>query len=325
MCKKMNTTIESILYGTVGVALLALINSLLSLGWSSIFIITRYFGWSLFIIKENDIIITICKNTIFSSLRNDCDEPLGIIFGSKFIGHIAEYDNRSKVIYLLCGNKQLEMLKKKNNSSEVVDNDTKEPIICYTRRQPRYEWTYYKRVMLKYHHNFLITDEQQKTIDDITYEYKTSHNHNFTCLITGPSGTGKSTVSFLVAQSLAGFLCNTYSPTSPGDTLLEMYSAVGPSINKPLVVIINEVDVLLEQIKKNKIVQHKNCPIEVHNKSTWNNLFDSIDVGMYPFMIVILTSNKPYSKIVEDGDNSYLRKGRINCSYHFTEKVVKSV
>ena len=57
---------------------------------------------------------------------------------------------------------------------------------------------------------------------------------------------------------------------------------------------------------------HKNIPIEVYNKTTWNNLFDDINLMLYPNLIVILTTNLTNTLIKEKYDLSYIRKGRVD-------------
>ena len=49
-----------------------------------------------------------------------------------------------------------------------------------------------------------------------------------------------------------------------------------------------------------KIVQHKNVLIQICEKSDWNGMLDKItDLGFYPHLILILTSNILLEKINE--------------------------
>lgn len=50
----------------------------------------------------------------------------------------------------------------------------------------------------------------------------------------------------------------------------------------------------------------------MHDKITWNSFLDSIDIGLYPNLIIIFTSNISHEELSEKTDKSYLRVGRIN-------------
>ena len=61
---------------------------------------------------------------------------------------------------------------------------------------------------------------------------------------------------------------------------------------------------------------HKDIPTEVYNKTTWNTLLDDINIKLYPYLIIILTSNLSNSDIdLKYNDTSYIRTGRVNI-YH---------
>ena len=60
------------------------------------------------------------------------------------------------------------------------------------------------------------------------------------------------------------------------------------------------------------IESHKNIPTLVRNKSSWNTLLDKIQLGIYPNIILLLTSNMGIKKINQTLDESYLRQGRMD-------------
>ena len=70
------------------------------------------------------------------------------------------------------------------------------------------------------------------------------------------------------------------------------------------------IDVILNDIHKG-IPNHKNIPIPVRNKITWNTLLDKISIGLYPYLILFLISNKSANDL-SNLDKSYLRDGRVN-------------
>ena len=59
---------------------------------------------------------------------------------------------------------------------------------------------------------------------------------------------------------------------------------------------------------------HRSIPIQVRNKTTWNQLFDKISRGELQNIIVVLTSNKSLEEINKI-DPAYLREGRVNHYY----------
>jgi hypothetical protein len=86
---------------------------------------------------------------------------------------------------------------------------------------------------------------------------------------------------------------------------------VEPAKDKPLIIVWEEIDIQLALIHKG-IEPHKNIPILVRNKTGWNTLLDKIQLGIYPNVILLLTSNMDVKKINQMMDESYLRKGRMD-------------
>jgi hypothetical protein len=60
---------------------------------------------------------------------------------------------------------------------------------------------------------------------------------------------------------------------------------------------------------------HADMPTEVYNKTTWNTLLDDINIKLYPYVIIILTSNLSKDEIDLKYDPSYIRNKRVNI-YH---------
>ena len=97
-----------------------------------------------------------------------------------------------------------------------------------------------------------------------------------------------------------------------------MYSTIAPDEEKPLVLVLEECDKIIFDILDGKIVQHKNVLIQIREKSDWNGMLDKVtDLGFYPHLILILTSNILLEKINER-DKSLLRTGRIDKAYHIS-------
>jgi hypothetical protein len=110
-----------------------------------------------------------------------------------------------------------------------------------------------------------------------------------------------------------GIYCNTFKPWQPGDILGDVYIDAEPTKEKPLIIILDEIDIALNNIH-NGISPHKKIPISVSDKQGWNGFLDQINWGMYPYMIMLLISNKSF-QFIDSLDNSYLREGRVNLKF----------
>lgn len=111
------------------------------------------------------------------------------------------------------------------------------------------------------------------------------------------------------------YLCDTFNPTDPGDDIGLIYSTIMPTEDRPLILVLEEFDILINKIHHNMIQPHKHIPIQIKDKTSWNTFFDRIDRGLYPNMIFILTSNID-PEYIDRLDKSYLRNGRVNGRYH---------
>ena len=76
--------------------------------------------------------------------------------------------------------------------------------------------------------------------------------------------------------------------------------------------IFQDVDIILDKIHNNRTIQHKNIPIQILDKTSWNRFFDDINLGLYPYTIVILTSNIHPDILKQSYDPSYIRDGRVH-------------
>jgi hypothetical protein len=81
----------------------------------------------------------------------------------------------------------------------------------------------------------------------------------------------------------------------------------------PLVVVLEEVDILIHNIHKQEVFHNKEIPTAVHNKTTWTSFLD--DMFIYRKVILIMTSNTS-KKELDQLDDAYLREGRVHASFN---------
>lgn len=80
-------------------------------------------------------------------------------------------------------------------------------------------------------------------------------------------------------------------------------------------VALDEADVLIARVHAGGVRPHKDIPVEVHDKSSYNALFDNIGRGLYPHLVVLLTANRGRAEVESATDASYLRAGRVGLHF----------
>jgi hypothetical protein len=149
-------------------------------------------------------------------------------------------------------------------------------------------------------------ENQKEIMTKVLYFYK-KHGHAVVYL-HGPPGAGKSVMGLLLAKELGASFCNTLKPWQPGDTLGELYYDVEPTADKPLVLVLDEFDEALVQFP---IPPHHKIPIAVPDKAGWNRMMDEVHWGLFPHLVLVLTSNRP-PEFIRELDPSYIREGRVD-------------
>ena len=279
--------------------------------WQILLLPFKLFGYQYYCISDVNTITVISKKIKYSIARNEQNEPIGFFIDFYCIGLITEKGHRENPYYLycLCKEKQLTELLKNDDGVNIQTEDALQmdnAIPLYIRKGNHFFLEYKKRNLIC--SKFIARKQQISVIDKIkNYYYK---NNNCVAMISGSPGSGKSVIGILLAKELNGSLCKTYSPITPGDNIENIYNTVAPTKLNPLILLLDEFDVIIDDIHHKRVQMHKDIPIEVYNKITWNNLLDDISI-IYPYTILILTTNLNKS-IIETYDKSYVRQHRVN-------------
>ena len=319
--------------------LISQINSYISLISPLIFLILRFFKIYKYELRQNDNIKylhTRVEND-FCLKYNDDNKPNGLIIGFnkyyfiKYICYINEsYKNDNEVTILITTQKKRDILLNKkaikiinNNESDSIKDENK--IKNNNETIKNNDITLYKRnnyyLNIGYCKNKINigdnipTNCQKLIINEIATLFK--NKNRIVCYLYGKFGQGKTFLTYLLANELKCSLCKTFNPTDPGDELSELYAIIQPTQDNPLIILLDEVDIMINTIHKESLKPHKKVAREVFNKNTWNTFLDNIDFGHYPNLILIMCSNKT-PKEINELDTSYLRKNRV----HYIKEVI---
>jgi hypothetical protein len=292
--------------------------------WSLPFILLQVFGIGTHVINDErkaDVILRKMNGKVISSLTRfqyGESKPNGFFFSRQYIGIIFEKQEDRKVVnvlYILTTQKILDGLMKDSNDDDdksVKDNDDKIEVVVDStikmyNRTGNFWHLGYEPADISFTEN---ARPDQSTIVNSIIKCFNEKKH-CTSFISGQPGSGKTTIAYLLAKELNGSVCDSFKPTDPSDTISELVKRVRPSKQNPLIILLDEIDIMIWKCHKNLIVQHKLSPIPVLDKTSINTFFDNTQ--RIKNVIMILTSNKSKGAIDEEtGDSSYLREGRVN-------------
>lgn len=184
-------------------------------------------------------------------------------------------------------------------------------------RSGQYKAFYYASITLDVSH-INPMGAQGPIVDDIINIY--NKKNRASVFIYGVTLAGKSSIGYLVAKALKGQYCHTFNPTDPGDNFTNMLSEIRgrEEDNKPLVIVMEEANELIEAIHNKTIKRHAEISTQIKDKSSWCGYLD--DMIFYKHIILILTSNESKENI-DKMDPAYLRKGRIDETYSMMEQL----
>lgn len=247
---------------------------------------------------------------------NGRNHPAGYFIGKKYYGYIEIKDGPTITIYTkeetynqLMEQEEVEKEKEIIEYNPIIKNKLNVFI-----RKGTYRNIYYNSLRLDLTHINPIGD-QQHVVDSIKKVY--NKNDRASIFIHGVTGAGKSTIGYLLAKELNASYCHTFNPTEPGDYLSNLIVDIRTQ-DDPVVIVIEEVDVLIKKINDG-IDKNVEIPIEIYNKTTWNNFMDDL---IFYKIVLIFTSNTSKNDI-DKLDPSYLRQGRIDEYFYMDKPIMK--
>jgi len=316
----------------IGIAMSWLSFLYASIPWSVIFIFIRRFQIRYYTLTKHDECMRIQRRVKdHCSHTSDNNKGHGYAFGKWYILyiHITSSDE-PHVTMIATESAYKDLVKDINNDDEEEDtamnvsnahSDTMPSTTTNAKkmkiydRRGSYSNVWYRIRSVK-SLNCTARPEQAVILDKIKALYQQKGRGVF--YIYGPPGSGKSMIGLMLAEHFNGGYSNTFAPWDPGNTLSDLMEEMEIVKEHPLIVAFDEVDVAIHTVHKG-IPQHKNIPITIMDKNGWNRFFDNYQRGLFPYTIIVMTSNKP-PKVVNDLCTSYLRAGRVDGIYELDTK-----
>jgi hypothetical protein len=279
-----------------------------------------------YIIKDQKIVQAIqAKMPKSRSIITD-DKPQGIIWGWPYIG-IIKLQKNDRVeelhVHMITTESYFKQISAVTVVKQVEHNDVIEKNITNTLIKV---YSPHNAGMRYVHRSFdtshyIPYPKQEIILNEIITKYTESkYKKTFTVYISGTPGSGKSTIAIILAKMLANLrgaktasYCKKFNPTKYGNSIDELYDYIVPTSTNILVLVFEEVDILLNKIH-NGILVEKYSPDQVYDKATWNSFMDDFSIGLYPYLILIMTSNVHIEEI-HKLDPAYLREGRLDIMF----------
>jgi hypothetical protein len=267
--------------------------------------------------RKIDNILKKIDNKVISSMYKyqfgECKNN-GFIFTRFCTGYILEkFEDHIKTheLYLLMTKKTFESLIDIEDNDPEIEKDINilgKEIEIYDR-EGNYYGIYYspRKIIIENNPTPVQKINQENIISKIIEYYK--ENKKCTTFINGLPGSGKTNIAFLLAAELNGTLCKKFNPVEPGDTLCGLIDRVKPTFKRPLIILLDEINIMIRKIHTQSVPLHKNIPVLVFDKTSFNSFLD--DMKYESNIILLLTSNES-RKQMDLLDPSYIREGRIN-------------
>ena len=297
-----------------------------------IYFLLNYFNYRIYQLsskeKRNILFKQITNYNFICNKYDENNEPIGLIIHKHINPHFIIFNRsyRQDLLTVICKKSFYQQANLENKINHQIDLD-EEYIPCKTKSvspastnityiTKHGEYGYFEygtRLVnlenLSVHKTLTFYDTQQLLFRDIMSFYK--NNHFCKVYLSGKPGCGKTFFAYLMAQKLDCYLCDVYKGNEPSSNFNEIYTRAKVTSEKPIIVILDEIDIMISEIHNNPKIEHKKYNKEIYDKTTWNSFMDKVEYGLFPYLIILMTSNKRRQEI-NKYDTSYLRDGRIN-------------
>ncbi len=275
------------------------------------------------------------KTLIFSTSIHGDNKPLGLVLGKWYIAYITAYSIQKRdsvsigyAVILWSSN----IGHKKSLSDDFVDlekatnlNDNKQETRTHThtpsktleiwRHVGAYKSDTIEKFEIPFHNKEC--DKQEEVITRMQKMAQTSfengYGYRLITMIAGPSGTGKSQIAKQLAATINATISDDFNPTNAGENFTSLIKTVKPTKKKPLVVLLDEGDKMIERIHLG-IKEHEFFVTTAIDKASFNKFMDQL--SNYDNVFVIFTMNSTFNAI-DTLDQSYTRCGRVDLKVNF--------
>ena len=269
-------------------------------------------------INTTSLLKKIKKNEGFISqltIRDGSKEPTGVCinYKEKYICYVHNYNvsnnfnsKMNSRIYII-GKCPIEIKAITNINKEEAE-ESNDFVKLYLSSQ--YHDGNFKEISLPFK-NFEPYDCQQNIMEKIIDNYR--DNKFFICrsLIYGLPKKGKSFIGKLLAHEFKSAYCFDIKLDSPGTQVLNLWNTFKPEENKPLIIQIDEFDILIKKCHEHKIVsKHDWMRTMVYDKQSYNTFISEYLICL-PYVIYLFTMNSTPEEI-NKLDTSYIRENRID-------------
>ena len=168
----------------------------------------------------------------------------------------------------------------------------------------------FKQINLPFN-NFEPLSHQTDTINKIVDSYEKNIFHICRTLVYGEPRKGKSFIGKLLASKYDSAYCFDIKLDSPGTQLLTLWETFKPEKDRPLIVQIDEFDILIKNIHEQNIKhEHDWLKTMVYDKQSYNTFISEYLICL-PYVIYLFTMNsKPED--INKMDESFIRTNRID-------------
>ena len=248
------------------------------------------------------------------SINDGKQEPEGLCinYKNKYIAYIENtissnhYTSKKNARIYLIGKCPIEI--KNISNLEVSDNCDKKFVTLYL--SSAFYDGHFKQISLPFD-NFEPLENQIPIINKICKAYDNNGFNICRSLIWGPPKKGKSFIGKLLANKYKSAYCFDLKLDSPGTQLLTLWETFKPEKEKPLIVQIDEYDILLKNIhEKNIKHEHDWLKTMVYDKQSYNTFVSEYLICL-PYVIYLFTMNSSPEDI-NKMDNSFIRENRID-------------